>query len=95
MWFRLAMLLGMSVRECQHKVSAKEFAEWLAFFQLEPMPDSWLQHGVLCQLIANALGSKTAKPQDFMPRVKKRQTVDEIFGIVSSFQMQREAKRKK
>ena len=79
------MLLGMSVAECQRKVDSAEFAEWLAFFNLEPMPNSWLQHGVLCQLISSALGSKTAKPEDFMPRTKKIQSAGQMQAIAKSW----------
>jgi len=35
-WFRLSRRLGMSVFRAQLEISSKEFAEWVAFEQLEP-----------------------------------------------------------
>jgi len=75
----------MSVQRAQQEVSAAEFAEWIAFFNLEPMPNSWLQHGILCQLIATALGNKTAKPEHFMPKTKKVQSTSELKALAKAW----------
>ena len=36
MWFRLAARWGCTVAEAQRRCSAAEFAEWVAFYSLEP-----------------------------------------------------------
>ena len=79
LWFKLAMLLGKSVKQAQEEISSAEFAEWLAFFNLEPMPDSWTQHGQLMTMIARAMGDKAAQPEQFIPKVRRKiQTPDQI-----------------
>jgi len=81
----LALQLGMSVKRAQAEISAAEFAEWIAFFNLEPMPNPWLQHGILCQLIAGALGNKSAKPEHFMPKRKKVQPISEMQAMAKAW----------
>ena len=36
MWFRLAALFGCTVREAQARCNSREFAEWCAFYNLDP-----------------------------------------------------------
>ena len=85
-WFRLAELWGCTVREAQARCDSREFAEWVAFDQLNPFG----QHRVLvllselCAMFFNAnTDDKTRKlrPADFMPYMKipkqKPQTVDQ------------------
>jgi hypothetical protein len=72
MWFRLAKELGMSVRRCQQEVSSREFAEWVAFYALEPFGDRIqdIRMGTLASVQANTNLSKGAtpfKPMDFVP----------------------------
>jgi len=85
MWFRLAALLGMSVARAQSEISSAEFAEWIAYFNLEPMPNAWLQHGILCTLVAQAVGDKRAKPEDFIPKVRKIQSQQEIAALAKAW----------
>jgi hypothetical protein len=51
-----------------------ELSTWVALDRIWPLPDPWLQTGVLASLAAN-LGKSTKdrkryKPSDFMPRYK-------------------------
>jgi len=60
-------------------------SEWLAYDQVEPLPDSWWQMGMLASIMCQAWGGKKAQPNDFIPRVKtarKRQSIAEQQAIL-------------
>ena len=71
-------------------ISAREFAEWRAYDQLDPFGEERgdLRNAILCQLIANALVTKGKKPKvdDFMPKfdqpITKRQTPQQMRDIL-------------
>lgn len=74
-WFRLALRLGCSVREAQERIDAHEFAEWLAYYALEPWGEERadLRAGIIASTVAN--GSRDAKKRprpfratEFMPQ---------------------------
>ena len=85
-WHKLALRLGMTVREVQEKVDAKEFAMWVAYDRMNPIGDDRvdLLFGSLSALIFNIkrgkrTPSKTAN--EFMPRWSieaSRQTPEEM-----------------
>jgi hypothetical protein len=55
-------------------MSAAEFAGWIAYDRIEPLPDPWLQTGVLAASNANLWRSrknKPARPLDYVPRLAK------------------------
>ena len=63
-----------SVRELQARVSSREFAEWVAFWEQEPFGERVLQVqlATLCALVANAFRDTKARPaaytaEDFLP----------------------------
>lgn len=68
----------MSVREAQERIDSREFAEWMAFAQIEG--PFWDQRGdyqaaIIAATVANALSGrrgKRYKPEDFLPRWKPR-----------------------
>lgn len=72
----------MSVVKAQSEIDACEFAEWQAYYTIEPFGEERADYrnAILCTLIANALRGKhgwTAKPKDFMPdftETERRQT---------------------
>lgn len=71
MMFQLALALGMTVREIETKMDSREFSEWIAFTNIEPLPDPWLIGGQQCALMANMWTTgKRFRPEDFMPTVK-------------------------
>lgn len=64
----------MSVREAQQRVSSREFAEWMAYYRLEPFGELRhdLQSAIIASVIANVNRNpkKHAKPfkvDEFMP----------------------------
>lgn len=72
--FKLALLLGKSLREVQ-AFDAKELVAWKKYFELYPAPDPWLQTGIQCATIANVHGGKMA-PKDFIPQYEEQ--VDQV-----------------
>lgn len=62
----------MSVEEAQQRISALEFAEWMAYYRIEPFGEDRddLRHGILCAVIAGLFApkGKEPKPEDFIPR---------------------------
>lgn len=69
----------MTVAELEHRMSARELAEWQAFDALEPIGHIRTDYGfaLLATLYANAhrrKGDAPAKVTDFMPFVAKPAT---------------------
>ena len=74
--FRLALALGLPVRELLARMGSDELTEWMAFYQLEPFGDfrADLRSAIVASTLANAHRSKEGKPftpEDFMPFVHK------------------------
>ena len=59
----------MTVRELLGRIGSDELTEWLAFDDLEPLENGYLQAGIVASTIANVMGSgkKRFSPLDFMP----------------------------
>ena len=64
--------MGCSVREAQHRIDAREFAEWRAYYRLEPWGEDRgdLRTAILAWLLAPTLlrGTKTWRVKDFLAR---------------------------
>jgi len=74
--FRLALSLGLTVREMLQRVGSDELTEWMAFYQLEPFGDFRADYrsGVIASTFANAHRAQDASPfrvEDFMPFLEK------------------------
>lgn len=72
---------GRGVAEMLRHIDSSELSEWIAYDQLEGIPNSWLQHGNLCALIANMMRDekkrpKPFKPSDFMPSFEEEETTE-------------------
>ena len=68
----------MSVAGAQRQVSSREFAEWLAFWRIEPNSEDRadLRMAMICATLANCNRGKGApvfKPADFMPDWEPRE----------------------
>jgi hypothetical protein len=75
----------MSVARCQQEVDAREFAEWMAYYNIEPFgPEREdLRAGIVACTIANVnrgKGTRSMKPSDFVPKFggKSRQSESEM-----------------
>ncbi|MCH7872238.1 MAG: DUF4035 domain-containing protein [Planctomycetes bacterium] len=86
MWFRLAALWNCTRPEAMARCDSMEFAEWCAFYILDPWGGERgdLQAGIIASTIAqvNAAKGKRFKPADFMPKFGPRRgrqpSADEI-----------------
>ena len=74
-WFRLALALGKTVKEAQEGMTSREFAEWAAYYDLEPFGErrADLRAGRICATFANVMGGGKATPADFMPSFEPAQ----------------------
>ncbi len=68
----IARTLGCSVREAQQRIDAREFAEWRAYYQLEPWGEDRgdLRTAILAWLLAPTLlrGTRTWRVKDFLAK---------------------------
>lgn len=76
MWFRLAALWGCPVAEAQRRIDSREFAEWLAFWRIDPWGPQRadLRIATLAALVANAFRGGRGRPvlpAAFMPFTDK------------------------
>jgi hypothetical protein len=77
----LALALKRTVRELEHSIDSTEISEWLAYNQLDPLPDSNWQTGLLASTMVNLWSKTRTKPEDFIPRAKqsRRQSVEDMY----------------
>ena len=69
MWFRLALALGMSVKQAQQEIDSHEFGYWLAYYGLEPWGErvADMRHGIAVATLANINRNTDARPDAYMP----------------------------
>lgn len=90
----------MSLRRAQAEISAAEFAEWQAFYAIEPFGEERadLRAAIIAATVANSMRVKgrVLTPADFMPDFgdgSKRQTAQEMEAILRSY-CERKGKQK-
>jgi hypothetical protein len=68
--FRLALALGRTVAELRQTVSSTELTYWIAFNQIEPLPEhrADVRNAIVAYTIARSMGSKGSTPEDFLPQ---------------------------
>mgnify|MGYP001573793575 CR=1 FL=1 len=90
--YRLALELGMTVREMLQRMDSHEFAEWQAFYEVEPFgatKDDLFTARLLC-FVANMFRGKDELPaeiEDFLLLAEKpdrRQSVETQLLITQS-----------
>jgi hypothetical protein len=72
----------MTVGELERRMSAVEFAEWLAYTRyFEALPDSWRETGLLASAVLAPYSAKgrTPKAEDFVPIEKPPQHQDQMI----------------
>jgi len=92
MWFRLCLALGYPhPRILQREISSLDFAEWLAYQELEPFGEERadLRAGIISATVANTARDpkkrrKPFRPAEFMPEFgpKKEQSWQDQLSIV-------------
>lgn len=75
-WFRLARMLGISVKRAQEEIDSREFSEWWAFLRLEQDPDD-VRTARICAVQARLAGNRDAKEDDFLPQKRGGQQQSE------------------
>ena len=82
--FRLAGFLKMTVRELLDRMDAREFAEWIAFYNIEPFGDEWRMAGMQAATTANCAAFRKGNSrqiEEFMPLKQREQTPAESRNV--------------
>ena len=79
----------MTVDELLSSMSAREFADWIAFARVEPFGEDRadLRAGIVASVIANAnrdrkKRAKPYEPVDFMPQFEKPTVEDKVRKVL-------------
>ena len=82
----------MTVGELERRMSAVEFAEWLAYTRyFEALPDSWRETGLLASAVLAPYSARGKAPraEDFVPIEKppqhQQQMVDQVKQLQQIF----------
>jgi len=101
-YFLLAKELGMTVRQLLATMDSKELCEWAGYYSLEPFGsfrESDVPAGIIASTIANcnrSKNSKSFKPEDFMPFIRKQSKVmsgEEIKGVMKQMAKEQAGKQ--
>jgi len=74
--FKLALLLGKSVGEIETTMSSSELTEWLAYSQVEPLPDAHWDAALIAYTTSRSMGGK-GHFEDFLPKTVKQKRKSE------------------
>lgn len=81
----------MSVKRAQREIDAREFAEWMAAYSVEPWGEERadLRAGIIASTTANVTAGNKTKPGDFMPdfhsEPRRVQTAEEMAAALNLF----------
>jgi len=82
---RLCVVLGRTIEEVE-AMPSKHLSEFIAYDNVFGLPDPWLAHGIQCSTMANVWSKSGGyKPQDFIPRKKKKKTAKQMFAALKAF----------
>lgn len=98
---KLAHLWGCPLPEAQQRINACQFAEELAYYELDPWGDERadLRAAQIAAMVGNASGNyrHAFKPADFMPDFDKpganRMTDDQMLNVMQGFIARQKAHR--
>lgn len=79
----------MTVGELERRMTAQEFAEWLAYTRyFEAIPDSWRETGLIASAVLAPYSAKGKAPKadDFVPIEKPPQHRDQMVDQIKQLQ---------
>ena len=84
---KLALALGKSVRELRRSMNSEELSRWIAYDQLDQIPDPVMLAARIMSVIANAMGSGKVRytPHDFTGRRLPRARVQSPEAMRAMF----------
>lgn len=71
---KLCWAWGRTLEDVGRSMSATEHTLWRALWNIEPIPDSWKQTGVVAAANAWLWDNKSVKPEDYIPKMKRERT---------------------
>lgn len=84
--------MGKTVKQLQQEIDSAEFAEWIAYSNIEPFGDDWEQAGTIAAAGQQVWTKRKMTPEQFIPRVKTTKTVEEIQRELAQFAAMHNAK---
>lgn len=89
-WYRLALALGYAtVEELQERVDATQFAEWRAYYELEPFGQDRgdIPAAIIAREVARQLSGKEVPLEAFIPTFEppKKATGEEMLAKARAF----------
>jgi hypothetical protein len=79
--YRLAEKFGMPVSVMKSIITKKETLKWLSYFYHKPPEPLEVQIAVLSAMVANGLGAKGAKAEDFILTPKTQEKHAEVHEM--------------
>ena len=61
-----------------------EFIQQIAYYRLHPWGDDWQQAGTMAWASIAATCKRPGKPDDYIPKVKRQQTLQEMWEVMTS-----------
>jgi hypothetical protein len=68
----LGVRYGLNVDAMLAETTPEQLNEWIAYHQLEPWGDEWVQTATIASAIHNAQGNSSVSPLDFIPGQTER-----------------------
>lgn len=93
----------MSLRRCMAEIDSAEFAEWIAYYQVEPFGEERadLRAGIGAAVVANVnrgAGAKAFSAVDFMPQFggkrSDEQTPEQMMAVMLAVDAAQKARRR-
>ena len=76
----------MSVSRAQREISSREFAYWVAWWRHSALDtEGWEQTAMICSTVAASVGAKDVKNSDFMPIIKRPQSLADMSAVMEAF----------
>ena len=82
---RLSVVLGIDVDTILDWPHDKVLL-YLAYSEIEPLPDPWLQTGMMCAVSASPWSKKPVTPEDFMPQVRRSKEINPT-AVIERFRL--------
>lgn len=94
---KLCLALGYTRKRLLDEMDAPELTLWMARQQLDPLPDSWEETGLLCSTTANfsLRSARESTPDDWIPRIKERKNPGAANAMKSLLDLAAASRRKR
>lgn len=84
---RLALRLGMTLKQLKREISSDELSKWMAFDKIDPFTINRVELilATFMALIARITGNSKAKPVDYLPFARPEPKTDSFAKSANAF----------